>query len=88
MKYKRDFLPDETWRDRLLVIWSEDDAGTYDRERPDQAFDRLSGLRGAAALPIETLDEGDCFVKLYQEGWVVMHMPEGGCIAVVIKPIN
>jgi hypothetical protein len=53
------------------TVWSEDDARTPDRERVDEAWERLFGDKLEDATPLAYWDGGDSFARLFSDGRVV-----------------
>lgn len=89
----RQDIPDN-WRERLVVLWSEDDARPVDRERGTEAFERIAGFNADAKREthhIHTAHEygDDVFTYFYRGGWVFRSTCEGTQVGVLVEgPFN
>lgn len=80
------------WVDRVLVLWEEDDARPPDREGPNQALRRMSGLWGpvdaAREEPTARVDVDDQTFALYRGGWVKGYSCGLGFVGVVVEEVE
>lgn len=94
--YLRDLRPLETtrihgvapWHERVLVLWTEDDATRHceGHETPAAAFERITGQssRHSAAVAEFGMDT-DYGYRLFEGGWVIGEAYDGGRVGVVVR---
>ena len=74
------------WVKTAVEIWTEDDAGTPDRERTNDAWRRLFGGDPPARKDnVEYYDGHDHFMYLHADGRIEGESYEGGSIALTLE---
>lgn len=71
------------WRDRLVVLWLEDDVNYPDKESTAQAFTRITKM-SMRERPVKILETDGTFVSFYRGGWVTVVACDYGCVGVLV----
>lgn len=81
--------PTDQWQDRVLWLWSEDDAtmNLPDHERPEQAYRRMVGrdFDPKTAEVLDVIDQDYEPIYLMWGGWVIQFCPDGASIGVLYR---
>lgn len=79
--------PETPWHERILILWTEDDATRWceGHEFCEAAFKRITRLDSHADAVLATHDMGDGAAYLYRGGWVREAWYDGGRVGVVVR---